>query len=72
MSPELQQYIALAIVAAAAATLLWRFARPWFGTRGTHDCASGCGSCPANKQAAVTDLGQPLVQIQPLKKHRSE
>lgn len=64
MSPELQQYIALSIVATAAATLLWRMVRPWFGAKGKDDCASGCGHCPANKEIPRTELGQPLVQLQ--------
>jgi hypothetical protein len=71
MSPEFQQYAAFTIVAAAAGSLLWRLARPWFGRGESHDCGSGCGKCPANQGAAVTELGQPLVQLQPLGKKRS-
>lgn len=64
MSPELQQSLTLAIVALAAGAMAYRLLWPWFGTKTDADCSAGCGSCPANKDAARTELGQPLVQIQ--------
>ncbi len=73
MSPELQQYTALAIVTVAAGAMLWRFVRPFLTTKQDHDCASGCGHCPANKDTPRTELGQPLVQLQlkPMSKSKS-
>jgi len=64
MSPELQQILALAIVAIAATTMLWRVAAPWFRGEKSSGCSTGCGQCPANREREATPAGMPLVQIQ--------
>lgn len=64
MSPELQQTLALAIVALAASALLWRVAAPWVRGKKSAGCSTGCGQCPANQSAGQTPAGIPLVQIQ--------
>lgn len=61
MPATLQDFIALGLVALAAASLLHRFARTiWPKTRA--GCASGCGNCSFAKQA----LQRPAPPLVPL------
>jgi hypothetical protein len=64
MTAELQQIVALALVALAAAVLLWRVAAPWFRGKKSSGCSTGCGHCPANQNREQTPTGMPLVQLQ--------
>jgi len=71
MTAELQQILTLTLVALAACVMLWRLASPWFRGDKSSGCATGCGSCPANKTLEQTPTGQPLVQLQmPAKSRR--
>jgi hypothetical protein len=70
MSPELQQFIALSLVALAALSIFWRLAAPWFRAEKSSGCSTGCGQCPANQNREQTPTGLPLVQLQ-LPKSRS-
>jgi hypothetical protein len=64
MTADLQQIVALTLVAIAACALLWRVAGPWFRGGKSSGCSTGCGHCPANKSQGEAPTGQPLVQIQ--------
>jgi hypothetical protein len=64
MSPELQQYVTLTIVALAASVVFWWLVAPWFRAEKSSGCSTGCGQCPANPEREATPAGMPLVQIQ--------
>jgi hypothetical protein len=59
-----QDYLALALFAAATAVVAWRAYRAIFG-RAKAGCASGCGSCSSTepvttKNANLLSIGPPL------------
>jgi hypothetical protein len=70
MTAELQQIVAIVIVALAAASLLWRITAPWVRGQKASGCSTGCGQCPANQSAGQSPSGLPLVQIQLSKPQR--
>lgn len=68
MTPEVQTYLALVVVAASALYLLWAFirlGRRLFSSRGGSSCGGGCGcsSSSAKKETAhpveMVRLGKP-------------
>jgi hypothetical protein len=61
-----QDYLALALFAAATAVVAWRAYRALFG-QAKAGCASGCGSCSSDepatmKKATLLSIGPPLVE----------
>lgn len=65
----MQTFVALSIVATAAAYLCWRSWKVIAG-RKSAGCGSGCGSCPASEEKSLPQQ-KPLLTIAPLNSNQA-
>lgn len=65
MPATFQDFLALGLVALAAAFLVRRFARS-VSPKARSGCASGCGTCSFAKQASPTAAAPPVVPLDAL------